>query len=121
MAEVFACKSGALREGGVLVLRHGAVEVGVFRLNGKLHCYRNVCPHQGGPVCEGVRRHAVEDLFTADGLLTGQRYNEDDLHIVCPWYGYEFHLETCIHAGDARIRLQRFETSERDGDIYVHL
>jgi nitrite reductase (NADH) small subunit len=121
MAEVFVCKSDALIEGGVLIWRHGSLEVGIFRHNGKLYCYRNTCPHQGGPVCEGVRRHSVEDIYAADGLFIGQRYNLNDMHIVCPWHGYEFHMDTGTHAGDAAVRLQKFEACERDGEIYVDL
>jgi len=121
MAEVLVCNSESLQEGRVLLWRHDSIEVGLFRRKGKIYCYRNVCPHQGGPACEGVRRSAVEDLFTEEGLFAGQRYNDDDVHIVCPWHGYEFHLDTGRHVGDPNIGLQKFETVERDGAIYVFL
>jgi nitrite reductase (NADH) small subunit len=51
--------------------------------------------------------------------LQGQTYNEDEMHFVCPWHGYEYKLETGECASDARIRLQRFTVVERDGQVYV--
>ena len=59
MTEVLVCKDGEMADGGVRLVKAGAVEIGVIRHKGQYYAYRNVCPHQGGPVCEGVRVLAV--------------------------------------------------------------
>jgi len=41
------------------------------------------------------------------------------MHIVCPWHGYEFHLSDGVHVADKRLRLQKFEVIERNGEVYV--
>jgi len=119
MAEVLVCKEGDLPEGGAMVVTAGAVEIGVIRHNGRYYAYRNRCPHQGGPVCEGIRRPQVRDLIGNGGVYLGQAYDEDDLHIVCPWHGYEFHLSDGCHVADKKVRLTKYEVLTRDGAIYV--
>ncbi len=54
MTDVFVATSCDLREGERKIVEHGVHEIGVVRANGRLHAFRNVCPHQGGPVCEGA-------------------------------------------------------------------
>jgi nitrite reductase/ring-hydroxylating ferredoxin subunit len=121
MSEVFACNSADMKEGGTLILRIGEVELGLMRHKGNVHCYRNVCPHQGGPACEGIRMPGVVDLIDSSGCFVGQRYDEDDMRLVCPWHGYEFRLESGVNVGDPRLRLRKFEVLEKEGEIYVVL
>jgi nitrite reductase/ring-hydroxylating ferredoxin subunit len=52
-------------------------------------------------------------------MFVGQRFDETDMHIVCPWHGYEFHLDTGVHVGDGRLKLRKFDVITRDGDVYV--
>ena len=94
MPDVLVCKDNELADGAVRIVQLGQLEVAVIRQGGKYYAYRNLCPHQGGPVCEGVRMPRVIDVIGADGLFKGQGYDQDDIHIVCPWHGYEFHLTT---------------------------
>jgi len=119
MTEVLVCKDGEMADGGVRLVKAGAVEIGVIRHKGQYYAYRNQCPHQGGPVCEGVRIHQVVDLIGEGGVYLGQKYDEDDLHIVCPWHGYEFHLADGCHVVDRNVRLKKYEVRQRDGAIYV--
>ena len=72
MAEVLVCKDGEIAEGGVRVIQAGEVEIGVIRHGGKYYAYRNHCPHQGGPVCEGVRMPAVLDVIAPDRTFLHQ-------------------------------------------------
>jgi nitrite reductase/ring-hydroxylating ferredoxin subunit len=41
-------------ERGRLVVDCGGTSIGIFRLDGVLHAYENLCPHAGGPVCQGL-------------------------------------------------------------------
>ncbi len=119
MAEILVCREGEIAEGGCRLVRAGEVEIGVIHHAGKYYAYRNHCPHQGGPACEGLRLPQVEDVIDKQGSWHGQRFNEADMHIVCPWHGYEYHLADGTHVSNPRIRLQKFKVVERDGEVYV--
>jgi 3-phenylpropionate/trans-cinnamate dioxygenase ferredoxin subunit len=41
-------------EGGRLLVEIEGRSIGIFRVNGRFYALRNRCPHQGGPLCEGV-------------------------------------------------------------------
>lgn len=117
--QVPVCRSDELKEGAVRVCTIGDVEIGIIRHNGGCHAYKNVCPHQGGPVCEGVRMPQVEDVIDENGLFVCQKFNKSDMHIVCPWHGYEFHIESGEHVIDPKVRLKKYDVVEREGQIYV--
>jgi nitrite reductase/ring-hydroxylating ferredoxin subunit len=121
MPEVLVCRSEEIKDGAVRIVEVGDVEFGLIRHNGKFYAYRNVCPHQGGPVCEGLRVPQVIDCVAKDGRFLGQKFDENDVHIVCPWHGYEYHLTSGEHVADKNLRLQKFQVNEREGDIYVTL
>jgi nitrite reductase/ring-hydroxylating ferredoxin subunit len=91
----------------------------VIRHGGKYYAYRNHCPHQGGPACEGLRMPQVKELIDENGVYHGKTFDHSDMHIVCPWHGYEFHLSDGVHVADKRLRLQKFEVIERNGEVYV--
>jgi nitrite reductase/ring-hydroxylating ferredoxin subunit len=101
------------------VFRLGDVEVGVLRLGDRFYAYANVCPHQGGPVCEGLVLGKVEAVVNADRTISGERFSSTRLHIVCPWHGYEYEATTGRCAADARLGLRPFEVREREGELYV--
>jgi nitrite reductase (NADH) small subunit len=119
MVDVFVCKAGELKDGEVRLVAAMDTEVGVYRHGGKYYAYRNHCAHQGGPACEGVMLPKVEDVIAPDRTHLGQRFDEGEMHIVCPWHGYEYKLETGECATDKRVRLQRFAVTEREGGVYV--
>ncbi len=117
--EVRVCREGEIAEGDVRLIKVGPVEIGVIRHKGSYYAYRNLCPHQGGPVCEGLKLPQVVDLIGEGGTYLGQRFDEDDMHLVCPWHGYEFHLSDGCHVVDRRVRLKKYNVVQRDGEIYV--
>lgn len=117
--EHLICKPDEIPTGEVRLVTVDAIEIGVFRQGDEYFAYQNICPHQGGPACEGLRTPQIEDTFDANGLFIGQRLDENDMHIVCPWHGYEFHLKTGEHVRDAKVRLKSFPVSVKDGGIYV--
>jgi nitrite reductase (NADH) small subunit len=97
------------------------IEIGVIAHGGELYAYRNRCSHQGGPVCEGTVIGLVAPRLDADGTMLGERFDDDEPHLVCPWHGVEFRLVTgeCVTIPGARLRVH--EVVERDGDVYVVL
>jgi nitrite reductase (NADH) small subunit len=119
MTEIFVARSNDMPEGARSVVACEGRQIGVVRAKGKLHAFLNICPHQGGPVCDGLLIHRVEEVIAPDKTYQGMRFSETDLHIVCPWHGWEFNIETGKCAGDGKHGLKRFKTVERDGAIYV--
>lgn len=119
MSEILVCETGELSDGATRIVFDGKLEIGVTCHSGKYFAYRNLCPHQGGPACEGLKMPAVRQLLDADGLHTGQEFDEGDMRIVCPWHGYEFHLSNGVNVIDPKLRLKKFEIIEKAGKIYV--
>lgn len=121
MPEVLVCRSDDIPGDGVRIVRAAGIEIGVYRRQHRFYAYRNLCLHQGGPVCEGKLMPKVRELLD-DGLrYVGQEFDEDDMHIVCPWHGYEFRLETGECAAMPSLRLKGYDVVERDGGVYVRL
>jgi nitrite reductase/ring-hydroxylating ferredoxin subunit len=119
MAELFVAKKSAVTNGERVLLELDGFEIGVYRHNDTFYAYRNVCLHQGGPVCAGVTMGRVDDIIAADRTYVRQSFDASDPHIICPWHGYEYRLLTGECAADPRLRLQRFDIVERNGDVYV--
>lgn len=117
--EVFVAKKDGLKEGEKLIVPTGNTEIGVYRFEGKLYAYENLCGHQGGPACEGIVIAKVVEKIGEDRTYQGMTFDESEPHIVCPWHGFEYDLKTGIHVGDKRFRLKPYEVVERDDGIYV--
>ena len=84
----------------------------------RLVAYENRCPHYGGPVCQGRLFNRVEEIIMPDQTSRGLRFTKD-MHVVCPWHGYEFSLDTGRHPGDPRVRLRPVPVRVRDDAIYI--
>jgi nitrite reductase (NADH) small subunit len=119
MPEIKVCTDNELADGAVRIIRVKDVEIAVIKHAGTYFAYHNHCPHQGGPACEGVRMPQVIDRLDTEGRFIGQGFDESDIHIVCPWHGYEFHLSDGVNVSDKRLRLKKFKVVERDGGVYV--
>lgn len=116
---LFAGKASEYGEGSRKVIRDGETEIGVFRVGGRFYAYENSCLHQGGPVCEGVVLGKVETVLGEDRGVLGERFSEEEIHIVCPWHGWEYEVATGECAADRRLRLRKYEVVQRGEEIYV--
>ena len=67
-----------------------------------VYAFRNICPHQLGPVAEG-------------------KLDVENKKIICPWHGWEFDLEggTNPFGGDLAKRLPQVETVVEGDDVFV--
>jgi nitrite reductase/ring-hydroxylating ferredoxin subunit len=119
MPEVFVAKAAQFPDGERRIVAHGGREIGVFHWQGKFYAYENLCVHQGGPACEGIMMHKVEDVLGSDRSWLGQKFSSEEIHFVCPWHGYEYDLKTGECAADRNLKLKKFEVLKRGEDIYV--
>ena len=119
MPEIHVAKASQFPDGDRRIVSHGGTEIGVFHWQGQFFAYENLCLHQGGPACEGVMMHKVEDVLGADKTWQGQKFSKDEIHFVCPWHGYEYDLKTGECAADRKLKLKSFNVVKRGEDIYV--
>ncbi|HEY1764887.1 MAG TPA: Rieske (2Fe-2S) protein [Opitutaceae bacterium] len=119
-------KAAEIPPGGRRLVSIGPVEIGLFNVAGVIHAYRNVCPHAGGPVCQGrisgtsLPSKVYEYLYGMEGRI-----------LRCPWHGWEFDLTTGEHMVDPETRLKeitveagnldRLPLEQADGTLYVLL
>lgn len=116
---VFVSASDHIGDGSRLVVDVGDKTIGIFRVDGKLYAWQNVCPHQRGPVCQGKMIPRVTEVIDAGGESQGFAFDESRPHIVCPWHGFEFDIRTGAHPGKPEIRLIPVVVEENTDGIYV--
>ena len=94
-------------------------EVAVFRLDGEFYAWLNLCPHMGGPVCQGKMIAKVDEIIAEDRTSRGMAFSKTRMHIVCPWHAYEFDIRTGVHPGNSRARLRKLPVAISEGDVIV--
>lgn len=99
----------------------GAVTLGIFRFAGRLYAWENRCAHQGGPACQGRIVSRVREGLDDEQRSLGLRFDEDTMHVVCPWHGFEYDVVTGRHPGRPDLALRSFGVSEDGGRIRVAL
>jgi nitrite reductase/ring-hydroxylating ferredoxin subunit len=99
------------------IVRVGQREIGVFHTTAGLFALRNVCPHQGAPLCLGPVTGTT--LPSAPGEYV---WGLEGRVLRCPWHGWEFNLETGVGLYDP-YRHERVATYEVrvEGDEVVLL
>jgi nitrite reductase (NADH) small subunit len=88
------------REGRMVVI--GEREIALFNLGDRVLATDNRCPHQGGPLC--------------DGIVTGEA-------VVCPLHGWKVSLDDgCVQrpASEAH-QVRTYPTSIVDGIVALRL
>jgi nitrite reductase/ring-hydroxylating ferredoxin subunit len=106
-------------EKGVVLSQAGELQIGVFKVKGKLYAYENRCAHQGGPVCRGDVVGRFEEPLGEGGASLGLVESEERIDIACPWHGWEYDVETGEHIADREIKLRSFPVYEEDGAVFV--
>lgn len=79
-------------------VRVGRYDVALFDLGDEIVAYENACPHQGGPVGEG--------------LVEGET-------VTCPWHAWCFDLRTGVLTLGNYVRLRRFDVHVVGDAVYV--
>jgi nitrite reductase/ring-hydroxylating ferredoxin subunit len=106
MREVVIGKAAQFPDPGRRVIEVDGTEVGVFCVGGKFTAFENVCPHMGGPICQGKIIARVQELVAPDRTSLGLSFSKDQTNVACPWHGYEFDISTGRHQGNPRMRLR---------------
>lgn len=112
-------RSDDIPERGRVVISAAGREVGIFRVDSELYAWENYCVHAGGPICQGLQIPRVVEVLNEQMESVGEVFSEEDLHIVCPWHGYEYNVKTGEHPADARIHLTAVSVVEENGEVVV--
>ena len=121
MREIFVAKEGEIADRDRKVVADNNLEIGVFRLGDEYYAWENNCPHSGGPVCQGRVMNRVTEALDDRKRSHGFRFVDEDVHIICPWHGFELNRRTGTHPGDPQAQLNGFDITLRDGGIYVEV
>jgi len=86
-------------KGKVLLLQDGR-EIAIFKREGKLYAIDNICPHEGGPLGDGVFE---EDIVT------------------CPWHGWQFDVKTGACQNLCGENVCCYPVEVENGEIFLRL
>ena len=103
MARHVVAPASELPPGGRLVVEAAGKRIVIFNLDGALFGLLNRCPHQGGPLAEGITTGLIEADPTRPGEVSYTRKGEI---LRCPWHGWEFDIRT----GESRCEPDRIRT-----------
>jgi nitrite reductase/ring-hydroxylating ferredoxin subunit len=70
------------------------------RLNGAVYALNGTCPHQGGPLGEG--------MISGDGIM-------------CPWHAWTFDCRTGINDVDPAERVQTYPVKVDGDDVLIDI
>ena len=97
---VTRCENVPLREGRAITL--GKREIAVFNLGDRFLATDNQCPHQGGPLC--------------DGIVTGTS-------VVCPLHAWKVRLDSGAveRPASGGLCVSTYPTRVEDGIVWLEL
>ena len=134
MGRHVVARVGELTPGGRKIVEVEGRSIGVFNVDGDYYALRNMCPHQGAPLCLG------DVTGTAAPSRPGEYIWERDGEILrCPWHGWEFDIKTgrsifnphkmrvrsyevtvANGLGDLKESVETYPTSVEDGLVILH-
>lgn len=117
--KIVVCAASELAPGQKRIVDdpESSLSLGVFNINGEYFALKNVCPHQGAPLCMGSvhATHRPSDVFEFRPDLEGRV-------LRCPWHGWEFDIVTGKALYDARSRVATYACFiDENGDVVVRV
>ena len=89
MSRHVVATASEIPEGGRKLVNVRGRPIAIFNLKGAYFGLLNRCPHQGGPMCEGLvtglrqAKQPGEYIYSRKGEI-----------LRCPWHGWEFDIRT---------------------------
>jgi len=105
---------------GRRVLDIDGFEVAVFRLGEDFYAWENLCPHQGGPACQGKLLPLTTEAVNEDLTSSGRTFSKTHSNLVCPWHGAEFDIRTGRHPM-GRWKLRPVEVRVEGGEVLLKM
>lgn len=100
-------EAAALPPGQRRIVEVAGRSIGVFNVDGAYFAIRNLCPHQGGPLCLGITSGLATAVFRDDRAPDVVMEREGEV-IKCPWHGWQFDLRTGHAVFGDRVRVATY-------------
>jgi nitrite reductase/ring-hydroxylating ferredoxin subunit len=102
-------------EGGRKLVTVRGRPIAIFNLKGEYYGMLNRCPHQGGPMCEGLITGLREAKLPGEYV-----YSRAGEIVRCPWHGWEFDIRTGqSFCEPGRVNLRTFPVEVAAGSAVV--
>jgi nitrite reductase (NADH) small subunit len=95
----------------------GRRTVGVFNVAGAFHALNNLCPHAGGPLCQGEvtgTTIAGPAPYTLEWVRSGRI-------LRCPWHAWEIDITTGRTVTDPARSVATYPVTVEDGWVVVEV
>lgn len=89
--------------------------VGVFNVHGSFYALKNVCPHQGGPLCLGPLTGTTRAKYPP-GKAPQLEWIRDQEIVRCPWHRWEFDIATGKTIFESRMRVANYRVTVESQD-----
>lgn len=94
-------------------------KVAVYRLEGQFYAFLDLCPHQGGPACEGGTVANLEAEILDGGMSFRTFSSKKNYNIVCPWHGVQFDLKSGVCKANTRDKLRSYDVIIENEEVKV--
>lgn len=121
MTEVFVGHVQDFSDPGRKVIEAGGIEIGVFKFAGRFTAFENLCPHLGGPACQGLMLPRTIDDVSEDNVNLARSFSKVQHNVICPWHGMEFDISTGEHVTTRTLRLRKVSVRVSNDEVFVTL
>ena len=109
--------------GSKKIIEAGGKSIGVYQVDGHYYAIRNLCPHQGAPLCAGL----TTSYITSKGPGHFEFEKEGEV-VRCPWHQWEFDIKTGCMIVDPKMRtmtydvtVEKYDVSVDEDQVFVHI
>ena len=118
MAEYELMDESEIPEGSNQIVTLDGIEIGIIKSNGRCYAFRNLCPHEGGPVCTGTITGTLAQGPETEWKLIWEKEGEI---LYCPWHGSDFDITTGEAMSRKGLRLQTYPLKVVQGKLKITL
>ncbi len=97
----------------------GPAGIGVYNVAGRFYALRNICPHEGAPLCQGPQRAYVRAERVGDHYEFV--YERDGEIVACPWHEWEFDVTTGRALHDPKQRVKTYPIVVEGDEVVLYL
>ena len=115
------CRTSELPPGKRTIIRiPDGRKIGVYNLNGTYYALKSLCPHHGGPLCEGETTGTSRPKFVASGPPQLEWFRLGEI-VRCPWHGWEFDIKTGVAVCGPGLRTATYPVAVTHSQDAVHI
>jgi nitrite reductase (NADH) small subunit len=100
MSFIPVAKISEIPLGSGKLIEIGNVEIALFRLGENVYATSNVCPHQGGPL--------------AEGMVRGEQ-------VVCPWHQWQFNIKDGTSPLNPKLKIKTYPVKQEGDQVLISL